>query len=321
METEEKKEYSVSVIIPVCNGETIVTETLKSLLIQSRKFDELIIVDDASIDGSLELIKKLLAGKRDFKLIRNNKGLGLAGAYNKGIRASSGDLIVTLHQDVLLEKDSLKKLTDPFIGDEVAAATHVVLHPMEIWNTYNFWQKCFFARLAGKEFSGIDGKFDCFRRKALEAVGFFDSVNFRTAGEDGDMKYKLKKIGKIINTDARIVHIHQADKNFGWRDIVYKQKQYSEAQGALLARGRITKPVAIVKSFFREIFLIGLTLPYMWPVFAVLILAYSFLYTEKVYFSEYKDKRILILPFFNIFLLFVSFCYSLKGLTYGKQRI
>lgn len=321
MGIEEKKEYSVSVIIPVFNGRMTIEKTLQSLFRQSKKFGELIIVDDASTDRSSEIIRKVLTGKRTFTIIQNKRRLGLAKTYNEGIRASSGDLIVTLHQDVLLEKDSLKKLTDPFADNKIVAATHIVTHPMEIWNTYNFWQKCFFARLAGKEFSGIDGKFDCFRRKALETVGFFDSVNFHTAGEDGDMRYKLKKLGRIALTEARIIHVHQTDKNFGWRDIVYKQKQYSEAQGTLLAHGRITRPVAIMKSFFREILLVGLFFPYIWLVFGILILAYSFFYTKKVYLNEYKDKRVLILPFFNIYLLVVSFVYSLKGLVYGKQRI
>lgn len=317
----KEKNYSISVIIPVFNGRTTIEKTLESLLIQSEKFDELIIMDDASADGSPELIKKFLTEKQDFKIIQNKEQFGLAKTYNGGIRAASGDLIVTLHQDILLEKDALQKIIEPFSDSETIASTHIVIHPMEIWNGYNFWQKCFFARLAGKSFSGIDGKFDCFRKEALSKAGFFDEINFRTAGEDGDMKCKLKKIGKIVNTDARIIHIHQADKNFGWRDIIYKQKQYSEAQGVLLAHGKIGDWTTLIKSFFREMLIIGFFLPYIWPIFGMLILAYSFFYTKKVYFSEYKNKRILILPFFNIYLLFVSFVYFLRGLVYGKQRV
>ncbi|MDI6777751.1 MAG: glycosyltransferase family 2 protein [Patescibacteria group bacterium] len=312
---------TISVLMPVYNGETTLEKTLESLLGQSKNFDELIIIDDASSDRSVAAIKEYLGEKRNYTLIQNDKNAGLAAAYNKGIKAAKGKLIITLHQDILLEKEALEKLVEPFVDEKVVASTHVVAHPMEIWKKYNFWQKCFFARLAGKDFSGIDGKFDCFRKSALERVGLFDEINFKTAGEDGDVVFKLKKIGKVVDTKARIIHLHKIDPKFSWKDIVHKQKQYSEAQGALLARSRIRNAYSLGRSFFREILLISLIIPYLRIPTVILILLYSFYYTELVYLEEYKDKRIVVLPFLNIFLLFVSLVYSLKGFIYGKQKI
>jgi glycosyltransferase involved in cell wall biosynthesis len=310
---------NISVLMPVHNGETTLKQTLESLLVQTKEFDELVIVDDGSADGSIGRVKEILAGKVDFELIENGKQRGLAAAYNRGIKSAKGDIIVTLHQDIVLKKDALEKLVEPFRDEDVVAATHLVSHPLEIWNKYNFWQKVFFARLAGKDFRGIDGKFDAFRRSALEAVGYFDEKHFRTAGEDGDILYKLKKIGRIAQTEAKIIHIHRNDPDFGWREIVRKQAQYSEAQGALLARGRIRNPRAFARSFFREILLAALLVPYLRIFSAILILTYSFLYTKKVYQKEWRDKRIVVLPFLNIFLLFVSLIFFLKGFAYGKQ--
>jgi len=311
----------ITILMPVYNGESTLNETLASLTAQSKKIDELVIIDDGSDDNSIQRIKEFLDGRQKYILIRNEKQQGLAAAYNTGIRKSSGDLIVTLHQDVLLEKDSLEKLIAPFGDPKVVAATHVVSHPLSIWDKYNFWQKVFFARLAGKIFSGIDGKFDAFRRDSLEKAGMFDEKHFRTAGEDGDMVRKLEKIGRIAETDAKIVHLHRIDPNFGWQDIVRKQAQYSEAMGALLARGRIRNPIQFAKSFFREILLAGLLVPYVWALSATLIFFYSFFYTKLVFRREYKDKRILVLPFFNAGLLFVSFFYTFRGFVYGKQKI
>lgn len=316
-----KNEQQISVIIPVHNGESTLEKTLESLLAQSKKFDELVIIDDSSDDGSVQTIKKYLHGKQNFTLIQNEKQAGLAAAYNKGIKMTEGNLITTLHQDIILGKDALEKLTEPFDDEKVVAATHIVVHPMEVWNKYNFWQKCFFARLAGKDFSGIDGKFDCFRRSALEKVGLFDEKHFRSAGEDGDIVFKLKKIGKIYQTKAKIVHLHKIDPSFSWKDIVRKQAQYSEAQGTLLSRGRIGNIYALAKSFFREILLLGLIIPSIRPIAVILIVLYSILYTKLVFQKEYRDKRIFLLPLLNIWLLFVSFFYSFRGLIYGKQRL
>lgn len=310
-----------TVLMPVYNGESTIQKTLESLLSQSNNFDELVILDDASSDRSVEYIKNIMDGRRDYKLIQNEKQQGLAATYNRGIIDSTGDLIVTLHQDILLKKDSLKKLTEPFGDEKVVAATHIVVHPMEIWKKYNFWQKCFFARLAGKDFSGIDGKFDAFRKSALEEVGLFDEKHFRTAGEDGDIVFKLKKIGQIAQTDAKIIHLHKIDPHFSWKDTLHKQAQYSEAQGVLLVRGRIRNIAQFGKSFFREILLLALLIPYARIFSLILILIYSIAYTKIVFQKECRDKRIFVLPFLNIWLLFVSFFYTFRGFVYGKQKI
>lgn len=311
----------ITVILPVHNGATTLVKTLGSLLKQSLKFDELIVIDDASTDASKKTIQEYLDGKSEYKLVEHQKNLGLAKTYNEGIRIAVGNLIITLHQDVVLLENSLQKLIEPFGDDEVVATSHIVIHPIEIWKTYNFWQKCFFARLVGKKFSGMDGKFDCFRKTALEKVGMFDENHFRTAGEDGDLIVRLKKIGRIVQTNAEIIHLHRIDDNFSWRDIVYKQKQCSEAQGALLALGRIKGLTPVIRTFFREILVLTLFIPRMDRVSLILIISYSFLYTKPIYFEEYKNPKILLLPLFNIYLLFVSFFYSLRGFFYGKQRI
>lgn len=311
----------ISVIMPVRGGKSTLKKTLKSLLAQSKKFDELIVVDDESKDDSLETIENTLHGKQNCRITQNEKQLGLAATYNKGIKMAKSDLIVTLHQDILLEKDALEKLIEPFADEKVVASTHIVSHPLSIWNKYNFCQKVFFSRLAGKYFSGIDGKFDAFRKSALEKVGLFDAVHFRTAGEDGDIVWKLKKIGRIAETEAKIVHLHKIDPNFSWKDIVRKQAQYSEAQGTLLARGRIRNITRFGKTFFREMLLVGLFVPYVWTLSAALIVVYSFFYTKLVFQKEHGNKRILLLPFFNVFLLFVSLIFSTKGFFYGKQKI
>ena len=315
------KKLSVSVIMPVYNGESTLPKTLGSLWKQKDYFEELIIINDGSTDNSENAIHEFLKNKSGWQLIKNPKNLGLAKSYNAGLRSARGDLIVTLHQDVVLVDGALEKLTAVFQNEKVVAASHKVSHPWEIWNKYNFWEKCFFARQAGKIQSGIDGKFDGFRRRALLEAGLFDEKHFRSAGEDGDMVFKLKRIGKIIQTDAEIIHLHKIDNDFRYQDIIYKQKQYSEAQGALLGLGRIRNPINIFKSFFREILLIGLFIPYVQILAALLIVIYSFWYTEIIFLKEYHDKRILILPVLNVYLLLVSFVYSLKGFIYGKQKI
>ena len=312
---------SVSVVMPVFNGETTIVETLGCFLKNADYFDELIIIDDGSADDSVKIIEKILAGKIDYKLINHQKNSGLAKSYNDGIKLSGSDLIITVHQDITFQKGELKKIARLFENKNVVAVSHSVILPLEIWQKYNFWQKCFFSRKVGKKERGIDGKFDGFRRQALLVAGLFDEKHFHSAGEDGDMVFKLKKIGKVVYSDAEIVHLHQISPDFSWRDIIRKQKQYSEAQGALMRLRRITGAKNIARTFFREILVVCLLIPYVNLAAAALIIFYSFYYTKLAYLREYKNPRVLVLPFLNIFLLLVSLFYSVKGFIYGKQRI
>jgi len=319
MEMKNKKLH-ISIIIPVYNGETTIAKTLESLVKQTTKPDEIITINDGSVDNSLEILNKKNSNL-EYRIINHEKSWGLAKTYNEGIRNSTGELIITMHQDVILMEDSLEKLIGPFFDENVIATAHIVMHPMNIWMKYNFWQKCFFSRLAGKEFSGIDGKFDCFRKKALQKVGLFNEKIFHSAGEDGDIVFRLKKIGKIVQSKATIIHLHKISDNFSFWDIILKQKQYSEAQGVLLRLGRINTFKGFFKSFFREILIISLFIPFFNIFSLFLIILYSFLYTKKVYLTQFNDKRIFLLPILNIHILFVSLFYSIKGFIKKKQTI
>ena len=55
---------------------------------------------------------------------------------------------------------------------------HQVIHPLKIWRKYNFWQKVYFDRQLKHTQSGMDGKFDCYRRNKLIEIGLFDNKNF-----------------------------------------------------------------------------------------------------------------------------------------------
>ena len=318
------QQMSITVIIPSYNAETTILETLKSLVSQSQAIAELIVINNNSNDKTPQIIEKYFnENVFDFKykIINHSRTFGLAESYNEAIFESSSTLIVTLHSDVVLFKDSLEKLIKPFAGDQdyIVASSHIVLHPIEVWLKYNFWGKVYFSRMAGKESNGINGQFDCFKKSALEKIGYFDSEDYKTAGEDGDIVFRLKKIGKIADTDAKIIHLHRLDESFSYMDIIRKQMQYSEAQGVNLRRGRIVNFTGIVRAFFREILVISVFIPFVNILGTMIIILYSFLYTKQMYLKYVKDYRIIFLPFLNIFLLFVSFVYSIKGFLVGKQ--
>ena len=315
----------IAVIIPVHNGATTIRKTLQSLLQQGIKLSELIIINDNSTDNSDEILNNFsFPDNFKLKILNHTTSYGLAYSYNEGIKHTSSDLIITLHQDVILKPDAIRQLIKPFFetGDEsIVATTHIVEHPFDVWNYYNFWGKVYFAKLVGKDYKGLDGKFDCYKKSALIKVGLFDDNRFKFAGEDGDIICKLKKIGRIVNTNAKIIHIHTISEKFGITNIIHKQKQYSQTQGVLLRLGRINTPPHFGRAFFREILLISILIPYINIIGVLLITFYSIWYSKIIFITEYKDKRVFVVPFLNIYLLFVSFYYSAKGFIFSKQTI
>jgi len=96
---------SVSVVIPVFNKEAYLTETIDSVLAQTRRPDEIIVVDDGSTDRSAEIAA---AYGSAIHLIRQANA-GESSARNRGIEASSGDWIALLDGDDVWEPERLEQ--------------------------------------------------------------------------------------------------------------------------------------------------------------------------------------------------------------------
>lgn len=88
----------ISVIIPCYNGEKFIGNAIKSVLNQTYKNWELIVVDDGSTDSSCEIVEHYLNNDK-VMLIKNISNEGIAKTMNKGIKVSTGDFIAFLDQD------------------------------------------------------------------------------------------------------------------------------------------------------------------------------------------------------------------------------
>lgn len=97
----------ISVIMSVYNDEAFLAEAINSILIQSEQDFEFIIIDDASTDRSVDIIK----GYRDtrIRLYVNSKNEGLTKNLNKGIRLSKGKFIARMDGDDISRPDRFKK--------------------------------------------------------------------------------------------------------------------------------------------------------------------------------------------------------------------
>lgn len=109
----ENKE-KVSVIVTNWNGVEWLERCLKSLVAQTYPNFEVIVVDNASTDGSKDKIKKFFP---KIKIIENKKNYGFPKAVNIGINNSKGDYIIFMNNDTWVEPDFIERICEFYIGN------------------------------------------------------------------------------------------------------------------------------------------------------------------------------------------------------------
>ncbi len=96
-----------SVVIPVYNVEPYIDKCLNSVFGQNQQEIEIIIVDDGSTDGSMDLVREYMKEKHNIKIIQQeNRGLG--AARNTGLKNAIGKYIYFLDSDDLISPDTLE---------------------------------------------------------------------------------------------------------------------------------------------------------------------------------------------------------------------
>ncbi len=109
--SKRSNKNSISIITVCLNSEKTIERTIKSVLNQSYKNFELIIIDGGSKDKTIEIIKKY---SRRIAYWESKKDNGIYHAMNKGIKKSSGNIIGILNSDDYYLKDALKTVNKYF---------------------------------------------------------------------------------------------------------------------------------------------------------------------------------------------------------------
>ena len=118
----------ISIITPTYNSSEYIEETIDSILNQTYKNWELLIIDDGSIDNTQDIINNYRKNDKRIKLFVNDKNFGSAISRNIGIRNSSGRFIAFLDSDDLWCPDKLSKQISFMISNK---------HPF----TYSYYSK------------------------------------------------------------------------------------------------------------------------------------------------------------------------------------
>lgn len=214
--------FNTAVVIPNWNGLSTLGSTLDSLKDQSLKA-ACIVVDNGSIDGSVEFISK---NYPDVEIIKNNRNLGFAGGVNQGIKAaikSGNKYVALLNNDAVADKDWLKNLVETLEKQKDAAvATSKILsddkeHLDSTGDYYTNWglvyprgrgEKDHGQYDSDKSVFGASGGASLYRIEAFKQVGLFDE-DFFAYYEDVDISFRFQLAGWKVAYVPSALAYHQ----------------------------------------------------------------------------------------------------------------
>jgi hypothetical protein len=194
-----------AVVVPNWNGRRWLPGLLDSLAAQTRAPDELVVVDNGSTDGSLELLRE-----RGVTVVALGRNTGFACAANRGIEAVAAEAVALVNTDVELEPDWLERALARLEADEALAsvATKMVLldDPTMLDDAGDELRRDGVAHQRGHG-RRDDGRWDrpgeafsacagaaLYRRAAVLAAGGFDERLFSYL-EDVDLGLRLRLAG------------------------------------------------------------------------------------------------------------------------------
>lgn len=130
----------ISVIIPVYNSERYLSRAIKSVLNQTYKNYEIILIDDGSTDSSIRICDKF--SKEDSRIrVIHQKNKGVSAARNTGIKIANGNYIAFLDADDEITTEALELMHNEMLNNEVDLVitnyTKILNNGKKILNNYN----------------------------------------------------------------------------------------------------------------------------------------------------------------------------------------
>jgi len=287
----QRDNHKVSVIILTKNSVSTVQKSIESIFRQTRKPDEVVVVDGNSSDGTLDFVKKYA-----IKLIAE-PGLGFGHARNLGVKNASGDIVFFLDSDCYAEPNWIENALLSFRSNpEIVGVTG----PTHLWNSESGVAR-FIAHVGGRINMPTKRKFVriaptmnlALKREVINEIGGFDETLIRC--EDTDLTYKISQTHKILY-DPNVVIWFKGSPNLHLAS--RKCVRHFTAVGQLFAKHGARSVFVRFNLPFRGFLLIALLLsifllPWYFPTILLSILLAEFIYKSAKLYSRYRDSCVI----------------------------
>lgn len=197
---------AVTIIIPNYNGIKYIADCLNSLKAQTMADNHIIVVDNASEDGSADLVEK---DYPEVELVRLSQNFGFCRAVNEGIKRTKTEYLILLNNDTKADPNYVKALYDCIDSHpdtfSVASKMLQMSRPDRIDSAGDLYCALGWAFSLGKDLSAkrynkesvifsACGGASIYRRAVFEEIGYFDELHFSYL-EDVDVGYRARIMG------------------------------------------------------------------------------------------------------------------------------
>ena len=209
----------VTVLIPAHNEESVIVQTVQSVLLSDLDDIQVVVVDDGSSDRTLELLQSNFGRNAHVQIIHQSNR-GKAAALNNAMAHAQTEIVVTIDADTEIEADAIRKLlrhfSDPKVG---AVAGNVKVGNRSRWLTR--WQALEYVTSQNMEKRAFDllncitvvpGALGAWRKQAIEAAG---GITADTVAEDADLTIAIRRLGWRITYDEEAIAWTEAPETPG----------------------------------------------------------------------------------------------------------
>jgi GT2 family glycosyltransferase len=221
-----------SIIVVSWNGEEHLADCLDALLEQASLDDEVLVVDNASTDGSVELVRSRYPTVRLLEMERN---LGFAGGCNVGLRAAAGRRLFLVNQDVTVRpgwlQAMLAALSPPDVGivgckllypdGTIQHAGGIVSYPSSMTDHAGHLEPDRGQWDRGREVDYVTGAALGLRRIVLYEVGGLDEGFYPGYFEEVDYCFRVRASGRRVVYTPEAVAVHVESTTLGKESQAY----------------------------------------------------------------------------------------------------
>jgi glycosyltransferase involved in cell wall biosynthesis len=216
---------NVSVIIPCYNGERFIGEAIESVLAQSFKNFEVIVVNDGSTDGSGSIVLEYLSDPR-VRYIEHAENRGISAARNTGIKEATGTHIAFLDQDDLWRSDKLEKQMAVFTSAREGDVALVFSDRCIVFSDNPHRKRHFKETPSGLNTFSREKTIEAFylrnfipmvsilvRRECFDELGLLDE-NIRSGGDDYEFCTRLLRRYRVFHIPEPLVTRREHSANY-----------------------------------------------------------------------------------------------------------